>query len=66
MVWRAVCVSNTIAGAAAVALLVCDAIDGILLDGHHVVVVHVSDPLEDRDDPSEWRWSSTVEIAHNT
>ena len=65
-VWRLLCVSNTIEGARAVADLVCNLLDGAPLpDGSGIVtVVHVSSPIEDRDDPGDWRWSSTVEAIH--
>lgn len=63
-IWRVVCVSNTVAGAAEVASIVCAALNGARIDGQLVIVRHVSDPIEDRDDPSQWRWSVTVEATH--
>ena len=63
-VWRLTCVSNTIAGARMIAALATDALDGAIVAGDLVTVRYVADPLEDRDDPSEWRWSVTVEATH--
>lgn len=63
-VWRLTCVSNTIAGARILAALVTDALDGAIVAGDLVTVRYVADPLEDRDDPSEWRWSVLIEATH--
>ena len=63
-VWRVVCVSNTMRGAIAVATLVADLLDGTPLDGSLIRTQYTSPPIEDRDDPSEWRWSITVEAIH--
>ena len=65
-VWLVVCVSNTSTGARTLARLVTDALDGARIAGSMLRVRLVSTPIEDRDDPSEWRWSSTVEITHHT
>lgn len=64
-VWLVVCVSNTSTGARTLARLVTDALDGARIAGSMLRVRLVSTPIEDRDDPSEWRWSSTVEITHH-
>ena len=65
-VWRVVCASNTRAGANNIAAHVVAAVDGQLVDGNAALVRWVYEPIEDRDDTSEWRWSSTVEIVHHT
>lgn len=64
--WRLVCVNNTRAGAAKIAALVTDLLDGALVGGQFFAVSFVSDPLEDRNDPSQWRWSCTVEAVAQT
>ena len=64
-VWLVVCVSNTSTGARALARLVTDALDGARIAGSMLRVRLVTTPIEDRDDPSEWRWSSTVEVTHH-
>ena len=66
IVWRVMCISNTIAGANIIAQHVQAAVDGLLIEGNAAIVRFVSDPIEDRDDPSEWRWSCTAEIVHHT
>ena len=63
-VWQLVCVSNTRAGAALIASLVSAALDGTRVGGSLLRTQFVSGPIEDRDDPSEWRWSVTVEATH--
>ena len=65
-VWLVVCVSNTQAGARTLSRRVTDTLDSRILGGSLLRVRFVSQPIEDRDDPSEWRWSSTVEITHHT
>ena len=65
-VWRLVCVSNTQRGARIIAQHVRAALDGQPVEGTVALVRHISQPIEDRDDPTEWRWSSTVEIVHHT
>lgn len=64
--WQAVCSNNTAAGARRIAQLVIDAVDGTRLDGTLLAVPFVGPLIEDRDDPSEYRWSCTVEIRHHT
>ena len=66
IVWRVMCVSNTMAGANIIAQHVQAAVDGLLIEGNAAIVRFVSDPIEDRDDPTEWRWSCTAEIVHHT
>ena len=65
-VWQVVCVSNTQAGARILSRRVTDTLDSRILGGSLLRVRFVSQPIEDRDDPSQWRWSSTVEITHHT
>ena len=65
-VWLVVCVSNTQAGARLIANKVTDKVDGHQLAKGMLRVRLVSTPIEDRDDATEWRWSSTVEITHHT
>ena len=64
-VWQVVCVSNTQAGARTLSRRVTDTLDSRVLGGSLLRVRFVSQPIEDRDDPSAWRWSSTVEITHH-
>ena len=61
--WHVVAVSNNPAGCRTVAGIIVDQLHGHRFDGVQVRVDLVSDPIEDRDDPSEWRWSSTVEAS---
>lgn len=65
-VHRLMAVSNNHAGANKLAATLVDTIDGATQDGSPWLVVAVSDPIEDRDDPSDVRWSCTVEIHHHT
>lgn len=64
-IWQVVCVSNTQVGARNLSRRVTDTLDSRLLGGSLLRVRFVSQPIEDRDDPSEWRWSSTVEVTHH-
>lgn len=61
-----VCVGNTRAGAANLARLMADAIDGTVHDQSPWLVLHVSSPIPDRTDQSAASWSSTVEVHHHT
>lgn len=62
--WQIVCVSNNPAGARLLAEAVTRAVDGAVYDTHNRwQVTYASPPIEDRDDPSGWRWSSTVEVT---
>lgn len=60
------CVSDSRASAARVATRIVDAVDGQQTGGAPWLVELVADPLEDTGDPSAWRWSSTVLVAHYT
>lgn len=59
----AVCVSNTCQGASLLASRVMAAVDGAPAPSGLYTVTWASEPVEDRDDPSVWRWSSTVNIV---
>ena len=62
--WQIVCVSNNPAGARMLAEAVTRAVDGASYDAaNRWQVTYASPPIEDRDDPSRWRWSSTVEVT---
>ena len=64
--WQAVCSSNTASGARSIARRVVDTVDGTRLAGTLLAVPYVGPLIEDRDDPSDYRWSITVEIRHHT
>ena len=64
--WLANCSSNTAAGARLIANRVVDTVDGTRLAGTLLAVPYVGPLIEDRDDPSDYRWSITVEIRHHT
>ena len=62
-----VCVSNNPAGARTVADAVMRAVDGHRYDAtSRFEVTYASQPIEDRDDPSVWRWTVTVELNLTT
>ena len=61
--WRIVCVSNNPRGCRTLSARVTAAVDRLPLAGGRLLVQYVSDPLEDRNDPSEWRWTATVEAT---
>lgn len=61
-VWQVVCVSNNPLGCRTLTGLLVAALDGFRIGTDHLDVVGVSDPLEDRDDASQWRWSSTITV----
>lgn len=63
---RLMAVSNSPQGAATFAAALIDVVDGQRHDDGLLSVEYVSDPLEDHDDPSQWRWTSTLEIRHHT
>lgn len=62
--WRAVCSSNTPAGARAIATQVIATVDGTRLLDALLQITHVGPLIEDRDDPADYRWSITAEIVH--
>ncbi|GAA2183381.1 hypothetical protein GCM10009785_26730 [Brooklawnia cerclae] len=64
-VWQTVCVNNSPEGARFVSDLVVAALDTVMLGDSMIACRSVSDPLENREDPTEWRWSCTVEFTHH-
>lgn len=66
IVWQAVCVSSDPTSVRTLAASVVAAVDCTRTLLGILTVAYVSPPLEDRDDPSLWRWSSTVEITLTT
>ena len=63
--WQIMCVSNTHAGAVLIASLVVETLDGAFVGAGTVCAVeYVTQPIEDRDDPTEWCWTVTVEAIH--
>ena len=67
--WQVVCVHSHPNGARLIADDIARAIDGQQADGHphdRYTVTHASPPIKDSDDPTAWRWSSTVEIHLTT
>ena len=67
--WRIVCVSNNPNGARTIADRITRAIDSVQAPGHphdRYTVTNTSDPIEDRDDPTAWRWTTTVEVQLTT
>ena len=67
--WRIVCVSNNPSGARTIADRITRAIDSVQAPGHphdRYTVTNTSDPIEDRDDPTAWRWTTTVEVQLTT
>ena len=67
--WQVVCVHSHPNGARLIADGITHAIDGQQADGHphdRYTVTHASPPIKDSDDPTAWRWSSTVEIHLTT
>lgn len=67
--WAVVCVSNNPNGARTIANRVIRAVDSQQAPDHphdRYTVTHASDPIEDRDDPTAWRWTTTVEVQLTT
>ncbi len=64
--WSVVCVNNTPEGAALLANRAWRILDGQMLDGDLLRANYIGPIIEDRDDPSEYRWSQTVELTHTT
>lgn len=62
-VWQVQAISNTPDGCRLIVGLVVDALDGRLLGGGLLRCAAPYPPLEDRDDPSEWRWSCLVDVT---
>lgn len=63
--WQVVCVHSHPNGARLIADGVTRAIDGQQADGHphdRYTVTYTSPPIKDSDDPTAWRWSTTVEV----
>ena len=60
--WQIVAVSNAPAGCRTVAGLLTATLDAQPIAGSLLTVEHVSDPIEDRDDPTEWRWTATLDL----
>jgi hypothetical protein len=58
---RLVCVSNSAAGVLALARKVARVLDGQRVDGAVTWCPRISEPLEDRKDPTEYRWTATVD-----
>ena len=67
--WQLVCVSNNPNGARTIADRITRAVDSQQAPGHphdRYTVTYTSDPIEDRDDPTAWRWTTTVEVQLTT
>ena len=68
-VWQVVCVSNNPNGARVIADRIIRAVDSVQApDRPHdrYTVTYASPPIEDRDDPTAWRWTTTVEVQLTT
>lgn len=65
IIWRLNCVSNNPDGCRTITRLVTNALDGRHVDGTILRVDFVTDPQEDRTDPTEWRWSALLEVTHH-
>ena len=63
---RLVCTSSSSAGASSLALFVAITLDGQRLDGALLRCPLVTEALEDRTDPTEYRWSSSVDVERTT
>lgn len=63
---RLVCTSSSAAGAIALAQYVAAQLDGARLDGHLLRVQLITEAVEDTQDPSAYRWSSTVDVDRQT
>ena len=64
--WQIVAGSNSPSGCRTVAGLLTSALDAQPIAGSLIQVEHVSDPIEDRDDPTEWRWTATLDVRLTT
>ena len=63
---RLVCTSSSATGATALAAFVALTLDGQRLDGALLRCPLVTEALEDRTDPTEYRWSSSVDVERTT
>lgn len=63
---RLVCTSSSAVGASALAAFVALTLDGRRLDGAVLRCPLVTQALEDRTDPTEYRWSSSVDVERTT
>ncbi|MDK9627016.1 hypothetical protein [Propionibacterium freudenreichii] len=61
--WRVLASSNGPAGARHLAHQVTRLLDGWRMNRATMRVQLVSEPIEDRDDPTDYRWSATVEAT---
>lgn len=62
--WQAVCVSNNPTGCRTLTAKIRDALDGHRIDDRLLRVTTITHPIEDRDDPTDWRWTSTITVQH--
>ena len=63
---QVVCTSNTSTGVSTLANAVAQAVDGARVGGTVLKVALITPAQEDRTDPTEYRWSSTVDVGHQT
>ena len=63
---RLVCTSSSALGAGTLARFVAFTLDGRRLDGAVLRCPLVTEALEDRTDPTEYRWSSSVDVERTT
>ena len=63
---RLVCTSSSALGAGNLAQFVALTLDGARLDGGKLRCPLVTEALEDRTDPTEYRWSSSVDVERTT
>ena len=62
-----VCVNNSPEGARAVADQVMRAVDGVAYNAsNRYEVTYATPPIQDRNDPTEWCWTVTVEVDLTT
>lgn len=63
---RLVCTSSSSAGANALAAFVALTLDGVKLAGAVLRCPLVTEALEDRTDPTAYRWSASVDVERTT
>lgn len=63
---RLVCSSSSSAGASALAAFVALTLDGLRHGGAVLRCPMVTEALEDRTDPTEYQWSSSVDVERTT